>query len=226
MKPKPTKRLYYEEPEQTKFDAKVVEVIDNKDESFELILDRTLFYPEGGGQPSDIGIISSEDVKAKVTDVQIEGGIIFHSVDENIKVGSTVKGEIDSSRRRRLMRHHTATHILVHSARQLLGEHIRQAGAQKGVDNSRVDIQHYRKISREDIRSIEAIANEIIVEKDFIKPEVFMFTDKYIGIPIFCSIKNKHISLEHTHPPHEYIMSVDRFSVVNELKKEFGEIIN
>ena len=68
--------------------------------------------------------------------------------------------------------------------------------------------------------------NEIIVEKEFIKPEVFLFTDKYIGIPIYCSIKNKHISLEHTHPPHSYIFSEDRFRVVNELKKEFSEIIN
>ncbi len=68
--------------------------------------------------------------------------------------------------------------------------------------------------------------NEIIVEKEFIKPEVFLFTDKYIGIPIFCSIQNKHISFEHTHPPHEYIMSEDRFKLVSELKKEFSEIIN
>ena len=67
--------------------------------------------------------------------------------------------------------------------------------------------------------------NEIIVKKEFIKPEVFLFTDKYIGIPIFCSIKDKHISLEHTHPPHEYIMTNDRFRIVNELKKEFREII-
>jgi hypothetical protein len=67
--------------------------------------------------------------------------------------------------------------------------------------------------------------NEIIVEKEFIKPEVFLFTDKYIGIPIFCSIKDKHISLEHTHPPHEYIKNNDRFRIVNELKKEFREII-
>ena len=67
--------------------------------------------------------------------------------------------------------------------------------------------------------------NEIIVEKEFIKPEVFLFTDKYIGIPIFCSIKNKHISLEHTHPPHEYIMGGDK-SKVAELKMEFSEIIN
>ena len=68
--------------------------------------------------------------------------------------------------------------------------------------------------------------NEIIVEKEFIKPEVFLFTDKYIGIPIFCSIKNKHISLEHTHPPHTYILSEDKFRIVSELKKEFSEIIN
>ena len=67
--------------------------------------------------------------------------------------------------------------------------------------------------------------NEIIVEKEFIKPEVFLFTDKYIGIPIFCSIKDKHISLEHTHPPHEYIKNNDSFRIVNELKKEFREII-
>ena len=68
--------------------------------------------------------------------------------------------------------------------------------------------------------------NEIIVEKEFINPEVFLFTDKYIGIPIFCSIKNKHISLEHTHPPHIYILNEDKFRIISELKKEFSEIIN
>ena len=68
--------------------------------------------------------------------------------------------------------------------------------------------------------------NEIIVEKEFIHPEVFLFTEKYIGIPIFCSIKNKHISLEHSSPPHEDIMSKDKFQIINELKKEFREIIS
>jgi hypothetical protein len=67
--------------------------------------------------------------------------------------------------------------------------------------------------------------NEIIVEEEFIKPDVFLFTDKYIGIPVFCSIQNNHISLEHTHPPHEYIMNENKFKVVSELKKEFNEII-
>ena len=68
--------------------------------------------------------------------------------------------------------------------------------------------------------------NEIIVEKEFINPEVFLFTDKYIGIPIFCSIHNMHISLEHTHAPHEYFMSENKFKLVSELKREFSEIIN
>ena len=67
---------------------------------------------------------------------------------------------------------------------------------------------------------------KLLWEKEFIKPEVFLFTDKYIGIPIFCSIKNKHISIEHTHPPHEYILSEDKFRIVSELKKEVSEIIN
>ena len=68
--------------------------------------------------------------------------------------------------------------------------------------------------------------NEIIVEKEFINPEVFLFTDKYIGIPIFCSIHNKHISLEHTHAPHEYFMNENKFKLISELKREFSEIIN
>ena len=87
-----------------------------------------------------------------------------------------------------------------------------------------VNLKTKRVLKRE--VAVTNFMNEIIVEKDFIKPEVFMFTDKYIGVPVFCSIKGKHISLEHTHPPHEYIMGVDRFRIVSELKKEFSDIIN
>ena len=76
------------------------------------------------------------------------------------------------------------------------------------------------------ITLITNLLNEVIVEKEFIRPEVFLFTEKYVGIPIHCSVKNKHISLEHTHPPHEYILSEDKFKTVGKLKKEFSEIIN
>jgi hypothetical protein len=87
-----------------------------------------------------------------------------------------------------------------------------------------VNLKTKRVLKRE--VAVTNFMNEIIVEKDFIKPGVFVFTDKYIGVPVFCSIKGKHISLEHTHPPHEYIMGVDRFRVVSELKRQFNEIIN
>ncbi len=76
------------------------------------------------------------------------------------------------------------------------------------------------------VKVVTNFLNEIRVENEFISPEVFLFTDKYIGIPIHCSMKNNHISLEHTHPPHEYILSQDRFKIVSMLKKEFSEIIN
>jgi hypothetical protein len=68
--------------------------------------------------------------------------------------------------------------------------------------------------------------NEVIIDKNLIQPDVFLFTDKFIGIPIFCSIKNNHISFEHSHPPHSFVMSNDKFKVISELKKEINEFIN
>ena len=82
-----------------------------------------------------------------------------------------------------------------------------------------------KKILKKEI-ALTNFLNEYIIEEEFIKPDVFLFTDKYIGIPIFCSIQDNYISLEHTHPPHEYIMSDGRFKVISELKKEFNEIIS
>ena len=64
------------------------------------------------------------------------------------------------------------------------------------------------------------------LKKTLIKPEIFLVTDNYLGIPMYVSIKNKHISFEHTHPPHEYILSQDKFKTVSNLKKEINEIIN
>lgn len=69
-------------------------------------------------------------------------------------------------------------------------------------------------------------SNKIDVDKEWIKKSVYFFTDQLIGIPIFVSINKGHLSLEHTHPPHQYILSQDCFKIVNSLKKEFNEIIN
>lgn len=68
--------------------------------------------------------------------------------------------------------------------------------------------------------------NEIAVDSDLIEPNIYICTNKYLGIPIYLTIKNKHISFEHTHPPHHYILSEDKFKKIAELKKEVHEIIN
>jgi hypothetical protein len=68
--------------------------------------------------------------------------------------------------------------------------------------------------------------NEIYVDSKYISSNIYIYTDHYIGIPIFISIKNKHISLEHTHPPHHYILSDNKFKKISEIKKQVNEIIN
>jgi hypothetical protein len=68
--------------------------------------------------------------------------------------------------------------------------------------------------------------NILELDKELIKPEIFIVTEKYIGIPMFVSLKNKFISFEHTLPPHEYIFSKNVFKIVTKLKKEMNEIIN
>ncbi|MFB6073908.1 MAG: alanine--tRNA ligase [Haloarculaceae archaeon] len=167
-----TDRLYYEDQQRTEFEAVVLEVFDRDDGDYDVVLDQTMFYPEGGGQPPDHGTLSTDDVTAEVTDVQISGGVIVHTCDADPGTGEFVRGQIDADRRRRLMAHHTATHVVIHSARQVLGEHVRQAGAQKGVESSRIDLRHYRSVTREQVEAIERVANGIVrdnvaVEQDW-----------------------------------------------------------
>ena len=62
------------------------------------------------------------------------------------------------------------------------------------------------------------------LNKKLIKPEIFLFTKDFLGIPIYTSVKNKHVSFEHTHPPHEYILSNNKFNIIRNLKEEVNEI--
>ncbi len=169
-----TEKLYYEEPERTTFEAVVLDVIErthNGETVYNVVLDQTMFYPEGGGQPADTGTLTTDDVTTEVTDVQEVDGVIFHRTDTNPGKGEFVRGQIDGGRRRRLMQHHTATHIIGHAARQVLGDHVRQAGAQKGTNSSRFDIQHYERISRDDAKQIERVANSIVTDNLPVKQE-------------------------------------------------------
>jgi alanyl-tRNA synthetase len=154
-----TKKIFHEDSYLRRFDAEVFSFIKNK----YLVLDKTAFYAEGGGQISDIGIILKGSKSFQVIDAKSIEGIILHEVKNgDFKKGDKIKGEIDWGRRIALMRSHTATHILLGSARRVLGEHAWQSGASKGVERSRIDVSHYKRISRNEIEKIENIANEIV----------------------------------------------------------------
>ncbi len=155
-----TNRLYYDDVEKKDFEAEVLDVFRSEDE-YNVVLDKTVFYPEGGGQPSDKGVLENEK-KVNVKDAQLRNGVIIHNTNKKLEKGEKVKGKIDWERRKSLMQAHTATHIVGDAARKVLGEHIKQAGAQKGVKESRLDITHYKRIQDKEKEEIEKIANETI----------------------------------------------------------------
>jgi alanyl-tRNA synthetase len=153
----PTKKLYYELPCEIEFDAMVLDYFDGM-----VVLDQTLFYPEGGGQPSDTGTLVAADHMVRVEEATKIGEVILHRVTGGpLRRGDRVKGMVDEERRLSLMRHHTATHVLLHAATKVLGAHIHQAGAQKGSETSRLDIRHYKHITPDELKQIEVEANRL-----------------------------------------------------------------
>jgi len=155
----PTKKLYYDQPADIEFEAVVLDFFDGY-----VVTDQTLFYPEGGGQPADTGTLVSSDNMVRVDTAIKAGEVILHHVTGGVlRRGERVKGMVDEERRWSLMRHHTATHILLHAAKEVLGAHIHQAGAQKGSESSRIDIRHFKHITPEELRKIETSANRMIM---------------------------------------------------------------
>jgi hypothetical protein len=86
-----------------------------------------------------------------------------------------------------------------------------------------IDIKNKKILKEEEI--ISNYTNEINIEKNFINENVYIFSKKYIGIPIYVSSRKNHLSIEHTHPPHDYILGKDKFTTINKLKFEINEII-
>ena len=154
-----TKKLYYEQTADIEFEAVVLDFFDGY-----AVTDQTLFYPEGGGQPSDTGTFVSTENIIRVDNVIRVGEVILHHLGGGVvKRGDHIKGVVDEERRWSLMRHHTATHVLLHAAQEVLGAHIHQAGAQKGHDSSRIDIRHFKHITPDELRKIEIVANRMVM---------------------------------------------------------------
>lgn len=160
-----TNLLFYDKPLETEFEAHIIGLYESK-----VILDQTLFYPEGGGQPSDTGYFEISGEKIKVLHAEKVDDIVLHQVnEEDIKKvdpyqGLIIKGKLDPRRRQALTRNHTATHLIISAARKVLGDHVWQAGAQKGVKKSRIDISHYKRIKPEELQEIELLANKLVMD--------------------------------------------------------------
>ncbi|MDO8339795.1 MAG: alanine--tRNA ligase [Candidatus Burarchaeum sp.] len=172
-----TKLLCYEKTNPLECDAKILKVYKDG-----VALDCTCFYPEGGGQDSDRGELQLSGAGGKgakaieVIDVRKFKGIVIHGVGsaEGLKVGANVKCKVDAKRRMALTRHHTATHLVGAAARAVLGKHVWQAGAHKGEKYATLDITHFDKITPEQLREIERVANELVMKhiplkKDFVE---------------------------------------------------------
>jgi alanyl-tRNA synthetase len=166
-----TEFLGYEEPSA---DASVIAILqndatldqlENGDQAI-LILDRTPFYAESGGQVGDIGTIAiGDETVFKVTDTQKQGDVFLHigSLQHGeLSAGDKVATHIDEDYRRAVMLNHSATHLMHAALRQVLGEHVQQKGSLVDADKLRFDFSHYQPVEPEQIAEIETLVNNQI----------------------------------------------------------------
>ncbi len=133
-----------------------------------ILLDRTPFYVEAGGQIDDLGSLIVSGEQLNVVDVAKINNQVVHIV-ENIESAELLPGDeviakVDEKRRWDIMRNHSATHFLHAALRKILGTHVKQAGSYVGPDRLRFDFTHYKKLSEAEIRDIEALVNEKLFE--------------------------------------------------------------
>jgi alanyl-tRNA synthetase len=132
----------------------------------ELVLDTTPFYAESGGQVGDTGWISGEEGEALVTDTQKEAGYYLHHVKVTaggIHLGDEVNARIDADRRMEIRRNHSATHLLHKALQSVLGSHVQQRGSLVGPDKLRFDFSHDKAMSEPELRAVEALVNEQVL---------------------------------------------------------------
>ena len=151
-----TEKLYYKNAYQQEFTSKVLEVLELKGK-YGIILEKTCFYPEGGGQLGDKGILD----KITVLDTQFKDGEIIHITEKALEIGKKIKGKIDWARRYKFMQNHTAQHILSESfLKELGGETF---SVHLGENSLTLDVS-LSKLIWEDVYKVENLANKIISE--------------------------------------------------------------
>jgi alanyl-tRNA synthetase len=152
----------------TEYPAHIVkyrEVQQKKRTAYEVILDKTPFYGEMGGEVGDSGVLVSENEEIKVLDTKKENGLSIHIVD---KLPEQPEAEfmacVDVERRRAIEANHTCTHLLDEALREVLGTHVEQKGSLVTADGLRFDFSHFEKVTPEQLREVEHIVNAKIRE--------------------------------------------------------------
>ncbi|OLP60041.1 alanine--tRNA ligase [Xaviernesmea oryzae] len=137
-------------------------------ESVQLVLNQTPFYAESGGQMGDAGVITTEKARLKVTDTQKRGdGLFVHMAeveDGVVEPGQAAALEVDHARRGRLRANHSATHLLHEALREVLGTHVAQKGSLVAPERLRFDVSHPKPMTAEELKIVEDMANEIVVQ--------------------------------------------------------------
>ncbi|MFM2278815.1 MAG: alanyl-tRNA synthetase protein, partial [Pseudomonadota bacterium] len=134
----------------------------------QIIVNQTPFYGESGGQMGDTGVIAFDGGRAIVTDTQKKGdGLFVHQAEitgGSLKVGDAVILEVDHARRGRLRSNHSATHLIHEALREVLGTHVTQKGSLVAPERLRFDVSHPKPISADELKEVETLANEIVVQ--------------------------------------------------------------
>lgn len=151
-------------------DAKVIALVRDGELVSELaegqrgmaVFDQTPFYPEGGGQVGDTGALTADSARARVEDTQTIDGHHVHAVEVitgSLKQADIASLAVDADRRRSVMRNHSATHLLHAALREVLGDHVRQAGSLVAPDRLRFDFQQPRALTEDEIGQVEHLVN-------------------------------------------------------------------
>ncbi|GAB5560141.1 MAG: alanine--tRNA ligase [Synoicihabitans sp.] len=162
----PTEFVGYERSNLTQFSTNVVELVEDEKNTY-LIVDRSPFYAEMGGQAGDSGTVTIGDSSTAIEDtIKDKAGRFLHRLSEKINFDpeSAVELNVDVNRRRAISRHHSATHLIHWALRKVLGTHVHQAGTHKTPDRLRFDFAHFEAMTPEQIATVEELVNQQVID--------------------------------------------------------------
>ncbi len=158
-------------------------VVDSASEgdTVQVVVNQTPFYGESGGQVGDTGVIAGDNVKLAVSETQKKGeGLFVHTAtvtEGSLRAGDAVVMTVDHARRSRLRANHSATHLIHEALREILGTHVAQKGSLVAPERLRFDVSHPKPMSAEELKVVEAMANEIVTQNTSVTTRLMSVDD-------------------------------------------------